>query len=107
MITKDLLLLMGFGMFSIINTNDYKFVRKIYVPNCSYFSGHCKFNKNNILTGDGEGLKQWRIEGDDLKLISEKKGEDIWKLLNLGKGHILSGSCSSKNGEIKIYYLKN
>ena len=53
-------------------------------------------NKNMLLTGDYvNNIRQWRIEGDNLILISKKeKAHDygITNLLNLGNGHIASGS---------------
>ena len=42
-----------------------------------------------------EKIKQWKIEGDNLVLISEKEkthGSDINVFMNLGDGHIVSGS---------------
>ena len=49
-----------------------------------------------LLTGDeSKIIRQWRIEGDNLILISKKeKAHDdyISNLLNLGNGHI--ASCS-------------
>ncbi len=52
-----------------------------------------------LLTGDYEEvIRQWKIEGDNLKLISQKDNthnSDINVLLNLGDGHIASGSDDS------------
>ena len=49
-----------------------------------------------LLTGDGvKCIRQWRIEGDNLILISKKeKAHDdaIIGLVNLGNGHIVSVS---------------
>ena len=49
-----------------------------------------------LLTGDyAEVLRQWKIEGDNLVLISKKEkahDNDINVLLNIGDGHIASGS---------------
>ena len=53
-------------------------------------------NKNMLLTGDkSKVIKQWKIEGENLILISKKENaheDDINVLLNLGDGHIASGS---------------
>ena len=53
-------------------------------------------NKNMLLTGDySYTLRQWKIEGDNLILVSKKeKAHDnyINVLLNLGNGFIASGS---------------
>ena len=53
-------------------------------------------NQNMLLTGDDGGIiRQWRIEGDNLILVSKKENAHDWHinvLLNLGNGHIASGS---------------
>ena len=53
-------------------------------------------NKNMLLTGDySYTLRQWKIEGDNLILVSKKeKAHDnsIYVLLNMGNGFIASGS---------------
>ena len=53
-------------------------------------------NKNMLLTGDASKvLRQWKIEGDNLILVSKKeKAHDGWinVLLNIGNGFIASGS---------------
>jgi WD40 repeat protein len=49
-----------------------------------------------LLTGDGaKTIRQWKIEGDNLILVSKKENaHDGWinVLLNLGNGFIASGS---------------
>ena len=96
MITKDLLLIPGKNKLSIINVNQHRLIRVIDVTGSSWISAVCKLNNNIILTGDyEETIRQWRIEGDNLILISKKEkthGADISFLLNLGDGHIASGS---------------
>ena len=96
MITKDLLFIGGENKISIINVNQYNLVRIIDIPGSSWISAICILNKNIILTGDySEIIRQWRIEGDNLILISKKEkthSKDISCLLNLGDGHIASGS---------------
>ena len=95
MMTKDLLLITGENKISIINVNNYK-LRIINVPGASYIWGVCILNQNMLLTGDeSKIIRQWRIEGDNLILISKKdEAHDraITDLLNLGNGHIASGS---------------
>ena len=102
MITKDLLLILGYFELSIININEHNLIRTINVPNSGSIWSSCILNKNNILTGDNEGnIKHWRIEGDNLKLISTKEKahvNSVTTLLKLEDGHILSGS-----EEIKIW----
>jgi len=104
MITKDLLLITGCGVLSIINVNQYNLIRIINAPDSSYICVSCMLNKNIILTGDStRKIKQWRIDGDNLILISSKEEAHknrIWALINLGDGHILSGSY---DGEINLW----
>ena len=61
-------------------------------------------NKNILFTGDNEGIiREWKIEEDNLILISKKENADnscITTLLNIGNGHIASGSFSRS---IKIW----
>ena len=95
MITKDLLLITGGDKISIINLNNYK-LRIINGPKVYSISGVCMLNQNMLLTGDKEGIiRQWRIEDDNLILVSKKeKAHDncVSVLLNFGNRHIASGS---------------
>ena len=104
MIKKDLLLIPGYSQLSIVNTNEYKLIRTIDVPNASTITGVCLLNKNMLLTGDyAEIIRQWKIDGDNLVLISKKEkthDSDINVLLNMGNGFIASGSDDSS---IKIW----
>ena len=96
MITKSLLLIGGFEILFIINVNTHNLINKIDVSNSEYITNICILNKNILLTSDSNSkIKQWKIEGDNLTLIS-KKGklhEKKWinTLLNLGDGHFISG----------------
>ena len=96
MIKKDLLLIPGYNIISIINTEQYKLVRKIEVPGSNYICGVCMLNENMLLTGDdSKMIRQWKIDGDNLILISKKENaHDKWidTLLNIGNGLIASGS---------------
>ena len=96
MIKKDLLLIPGENQISIINTEQYKLVRKIEVPGSNWICGVCMLNKNMLLTGDyAEIIRQWKIEGDNLILVSKKEkthDNDINILLNIGNGLVASGS---------------
>ena len=104
MIKKDLLLIPGENQISIINTEQYNLVRKIEVQGSSWIYGVCMLNKNMILTGDqSKTIRQWKIEGDNLILVSKKeKAHDnqINVLLNIGNGFIASGS---DDNSIKIW----
>ena len=59
----------------------------------------CVLNKNLILTGDySKAINQWKIEGDNLKLIAKKEkahNDNINLICNLGNGYIASGSDDS------------
>ena len=61
-------------------------------------------NKNMLLTGDfAKIIRQWKIEGDNLILISKKEkthDDEIWVLCNMGNGLIASGS---EDKTIKIW----
>ena len=96
LISKELLVVPGQNKLSIVNLNEYKLVRIIEVPGSSYIFGACMINKNMLLTGDeSKVLRQWRVEGDNLILWYQKEkahDKDINVLLNLGDGHIASGS---------------
>ena len=104
MISKDLLIIPGQNKLSIINVNQYRLIRVIDVEGSDWITGVCMLNENMILTGDyEETIRQWRIEGDNLILISKKEkthDKDISFLLNLGNGHIASASDDSS---IKIW----
>ena len=103
MITKDLLLITGKNKISIINVNNYEFIRTIEVPGASWVNGVCMLNQNMLLTGDNAKIiRQWRIEDDNLILVSKKENaHDNWitSLVNLGNGHI----ASSSDDKIKIW----
>ena len=96
MIRKDLLLIPGENQLSIINTNEYKLIRTINVPNSDWITGVCLLNKDMLLTGDySKIIRQWKIDGDNLILISKKEkahDNEINVLLNMGNGLIASGS---------------
>ena len=96
MIKKNLLLIPGTNKISIINTEQYKLIRTIEVPNSNLIMGVCLLNKDILLTGDYTGaIRQWKIEENNLILMSKKeKAHDSWinVLLNLGNGLFASGS---------------
>ena len=103
MITKNLLFITGSNKISIININNYK-LRIINVPGADWIRGICMLNQNMFLTGDNAKIiRQWRIEGDNLILVSKKENAHdnyIYDLKKLGNGHIASGS---DDGSIKIW----
>ena len=96
MITKDLLFIPGQNKMSIININYYELIREIKVTNSGWINGVCMLNKNILFTGDDEGIiRLWKIEEDNLILISKKENahnDCINTLLNIGNGRIASAS---------------
>ena len=105
MISKELLFIPGENKISIININEYKLIREIEVSNSGWIRGACMLNGNIIFTGDDKSIiREWKIEGDNLILISKKvkahKNSKIYILLNMGNGYIASGS---KDNLIKIW----
>ena len=103
MITEEFLAIPGENKISIVDVNKYIVVR-IVNTDSNWIFGSCMINKNMLITGDrNHALKQWKIEGDNLILISQKENAhkgDINTLLNLGNGYIASGS---DGGAIKIW----
>ena len=106
MIKNNLLLIPGENQISIINIEQYKLVRKIEVPGANWIYGVCMINKNMLFTGDqAKIIRQWKIEGDNLILISkkEKAHEDgVNVLINIGNKFIAAGSNDKK---IKIWKI--
>ena len=104
MISKDLLLITGLNKISIINVNSYNLIKAIKVNNSSWIYTTCMLNKDMILTGDKNGsIIQWKIENDNLKLISKKENAHdalITTLSKLDNGLILSGSYDNS---VKIW----
>ena len=104
MISKDLLLITGENKISIINVNSYNLIKIINVENSGKIYVACMLNKDMILTGDGNGrIMQWKIENNNLKLISKKENahdDRIYTLSKLGNGLILSGS---RDKTVKIW----
>ena len=96
MISRDLLLITGKNKISIVNVNSHNLIKKISVSNSDLIYAACMLNKDMILTADkNKRIIQWKIENNNLKLISMKEnahGNAINSLLKLGNGLILS--CS-------------
>ena len=104
MISKDLLLITGNNKISIVNVNSYNLIRTIDVDNSGWIYSACMLNKDIIITGDeNKRIIQWKIENDNLKLISIKENahdNSIYTLSKLGDGLILSGSYDNS---VKIW----
>ncbi len=100
MITKYLLFVGGQNKISLINVNQHNLIRVIDVPGSSWINTICMLNENILLTGDqSNSIKQWKIEGDNLILISNKENAHnsyIFCLLYLGNNHFASGSDDYK-----------
>ena len=95
--SKELLFIFGENKISIININKYKLIKIIEVSNSRWIDAVCMLNENIILTGDNNSIiREWKIEGDNLILISKKEKAHSYKilaLLNMGNGFIASGSA--------------
>ena len=104
MLNKNILAVPRENKITIINIDKYKQVKVIQVPDSSWIFGSCKINDNIIFTGErNRAIRQWKIEGDNLFLVSKKDNAhdgDINTLVNLGNGHFASGS---DGGIIKIW----
>ena len=104
MISKDLLIAGSDDKILIINVNSHNIIRTINTSGSSYISTICMINENQLLTGDyNHKIKQWKIEGDNLILISTKENahnDSIYTILKIGDNHILTGDNS---GEEKIW----
>ena len=104
MITKDLLLVTGENKMTIINTNSHSVLRSIDVSSSSWIYAACLLTDDTLLTCDANRrIIQWKIEGDNLILISKKENaHDAWigTLKKIGNGLIMSGDG---NGEVKLW----
>ena len=104
MLNKDFLAVPGKNRITIIDVNNYRIARLIDGNGSSWIFGSCIMNENILLTGDDNySIRQWKIEGDNLTLISKKDNAhngDINTLINLGNGHFASGS---DGGTVKIW----
>ena len=104
MLNEEFLAVPGEKRITIINVNTYKIARIIEVKDSSWIFGSCIMNENMLFTGDNScSIRQWKIEGDNLILVSIKNNAhegDINTLINLGEGHFASGS---DGGTVKIW----
>ena len=103
MITKNLLIFGGKNEIYIIDINKYKIVKKIDSPHSNYNVGFCMINEKMFLTGDYLGtIRQWIIEGGNIRLISKKENAHDSKILTLVKVRKRNlASCSYES--IKIW----
>lgn len=94
--TKDLLIIGSENIISIIDVNEYKIIRLVEMDHSIIFFSFCLLNENMFLIGDNYGaITQWKIEGDNIILISKKEKvheKNIYSLIKVGEGHIASGS---------------
>ena len=102
MLTKDLLLICRYNKITIMNVNTYNIVRSINVPDSDWISSVVRFTNDQIVTADeNKRLILWKIEGDNLRMITKNNNAHdgcIFSLTKLPNGTILSGGldCSAK-----------
>ena len=74
MISNDLLLATGENKLTIININSHSIIRKIDSSSSGWIRATCLINNEKIITcDDNHKIIQWKIEGDNLSLISKKE----------------------------------
>ena len=104
MMSNDLLLAAGSNKLTIININSHSIIRSIDVSGSSWICSACLLTDDIILTADdNHRIIQWRIQHDNLELISKKENahdSSIRVLKKIGNGLIMSGDY---NGEVKIW----
>ena len=104
MLNENFLAIPGENKITIINVKIYKITRIIEINGSDWILGNCRINENMLFTGDRNlTIRQWKIEGDNLILVSIKNNAhegDINTLINLGEGHFASGS---DGGAVKIW----
>ena len=104
MMTKNLLLITGENVLTIINTDSHSLVRTINVPNSSWINAACLLTNNMLLTVDNnKNIIQWKIETDNLVMISKKEKANencIGIVLKIGNGLIITGD---DGGFIKVW----
>ncbi len=104
MMSNDLLLAAGENKLTIININSHNIIRNIDVSGSSWICSACLLTDDIILTADcSHRIIQWRIQHDNLELISKKENahdDHISVLKKIGNGLIMSGDF---NGEVKIW----
>ena len=104
MMTKNLLLITGENILTIINVDSHSVVRTINVTNSSWINAACLLTNNMLITVDNnENIIQWKIEGDNLVMISRKEKaseRSIGTVLKIGDGLIITGD---DGGIIKVW----
>ena len=96
MLNENFLAIPGKNKITIINVKIYKITRIIEINGSDWILGNCRINENMLFTGDRNlTIRQWKIEGDNLILISKKEKahtNGINVLLNMRNRLIASGS---------------
>ena len=104
MMSNVLLLAAGGNKLTIININSHSIIRSIDVSGSSLICSACLLTDGIILTADeNHRIIQWRIQHDNLVLISKKENTHdsyIMVLKKIGNGLIMSGDG---DGEVKIW----
>ena len=86
----------GNNKLSIINIDLHNIIRTINLSGSGWIRCACMLSENMLLTGDlNKRIIQWKIEGDNLQLISKKENAHEYSIITLskiGNGLIISGS---------------
>ena len=87
-----ILIIGGIDKISLVNVYRYELIREINVFNSI---NNCE---NMFITGDSCGkIRQWKIEDDNIKIISIKNVNEkpLLVLFKIGNGRILSSSSDN------------
>jgi len=104
MINKDFLPIPGENKISIINVNKYKLERIIEINGSGWIYGICMLTENILITGDEKKkITEWRIEGDNLILISQKEEAHNNDINFIAKIENYSIASASSDMTIKIW----
>ena len=93
-----ILIIGGIDKISLVNVYRYELIREINVFNSINNCGFCMLNENMFITGDSCGkIRQWKIEDDNIKIISIKNVNEkpLLVLFKIGNGRILSSSSDN------------
>ena len=84
MVNKDLLIIGDCFRIGVTDVNKYLLLKIIIIPDSNFFFSFCMINEKMFLIGDDQGkIIQWRICGNNINLISEKKNAHTSRINSL------------------------